>query len=686
MKCKKLLLILGIMVIVAGSVIGCGKNKKIKEIENSTSEKEIENVSMELSDISVIAANKTFKYTENHLKCPLYEWGNIAVFPVPAPEGYSSLEIDMHGVRAFGVDKDEWLSYLEKIRAEYNIIEDVFEYEGTVRYSIDIWDAKNNYHGFLYWDDDMGDNVKNCVYAYFYVGPQVSVDGLDNAKVLEIAKERIDTDREINILNISSPSNVKDGFGVYYIDVNIDYSDPNESWKASNYLVVMKDEEVVLFYEEAVVLEFAGSIEFIKNEDTWKLYVIKNTISTNYPYYQFVREFTLKDGKFELTDSMYAFDMLVLDEEKQTVGTMVTLKKNGELIDIYEVKFNDKYENDSTIPGYEFFVLGEKIGELDGSTIPEKEPEDFRKEIVLKKIMEMDGADIDASEFQMVAKRNKLFFIDICDGYKLKIYDMVTGEMIDSGYPVGENENGKIGVLFEDRDSIQYYNGMTVYNLHLSDYVYTQYNNVLGKNVLSLENLYCHYKNESDGLIYHQDVNVNIEENCLYNVDGDVKDMEFVYDYLFYISGNKVIKRDHKGNDTVVYEGDNEITDICKADRYCYILSDGKIYKYDMFENELTNGYSSAYVEYVGANLRVCRYDENEENTDYEALYYFWERDKWGKLTLVVPENGTDYYKLSSDISDVDDYLKMKYYINEEYIIMYNPAEDGGLYVGCRDE
>ncbi len=361
-KIKKiLLLILGIMLLSLSACEDNGNDKGKVESE-SNNEKSYNGV----SGITTLADNNTWKYTKDHIDCELYGWDEDVVLPIPKPEGSTGIEYEANGFYLLGINQEEWEDYVEVISEMYtvDVVYSSWTDENDSCY-IRAIDMNNNFMANLVWNKEVCYyNMRNAATAWVYVGSREKHTSLTNEEVLNMALEKIAVDdgTGFGIVNISSDSNLKDGFDVYYLSTSNEYTKASEN-NTYMYLCVVKDEEIVFMEPNCVELGTNSSLEFMENENQWKMY-LGATAYLGDDSYQTLRTYNLEKENFvlEQEDTVYNINgfeniwYIVLEKEESTIG-------------IYQVNRNDNFFSDGKIPDYKEWVLGDKVGVIDGDGI-----------------------------------------------------------------------------------------------------------------------------------------------------------------------------------------------------------------------------------------------------------------------------------------------------------------------------
>jgi len=351
---------------------GCNKSES-----NETNETDEAKVYESLWDVSMLGYNNTWNYTEKQIDCELYKWGEYANLPVPMIEGSSGMDVMQNGLYVFGISEDEWVNYMESIKKDWNVIireeddEEMKAYYGNA-YDMYIYNTKYNYCVDLHWrENDPYNNSRNCVSVNAYVGCQKKSSELTNEEVLKKVEDKLGEENSgYTILNVSSDTNVEDGFGVYYIETHKE----NDGKTIISYLCVVKDSEIVLLEPNTIIRGWNDSAEFLEKDGKWILYVTCHSAIRKFTSGVndlILLEFELEDGWFELKSENSVYNLAEFDGY---YGDGTLIKKEQE-IHLVSVKNNSKQLNeDGSIPRYKTYYLGETVGVIDGNEMETIKP------------------------------------------------------------------------------------------------------------------------------------------------------------------------------------------------------------------------------------------------------------------------------------------------------------------------
>lgn len=172
------------------------------------------------------------------------------------------------------------------------------------------------------------------------------------------------------ICNVTSASNLQAGFSVYYIVPSREYCEENE---INSYMCVTKDEKIVFLDANQILYASTDEVEFLDKDGVWRMYILASMISKQYKggngvMTQEISQYLLEEGFF-----IYENTYMVYELENITEYDMVTMKKSGSNIDLYELERNDVFdvqygleglEYNGTVPEYEEWSVGEKLATI----------------------------------------------------------------------------------------------------------------------------------------------------------------------------------------------------------------------------------------------------------------------------------------------------------------------------------
>ncbi len=365
---RRLRLCMSVFSVIVGMMlmVSCGSEKMEEKQENVNSNQSKEAVA-EFRGKTALSGNVTWKYTEESLGCKVYEWSEDVVLPIPAPKDVTGIEYDDGQFFALGIDADEWTEYVEPL---------VEKYDGYLRWDslatendacvATIFDMENNFMANIIWEEDLPfNNLRDTVEVWIYAGSREKHTSLDNEQVLGMAldKLQIDESEGFRLINISSKSNLSDGFDVYYLFVPEEYRELKEKGTYTYmYLCVVRDDKIVLLEPKAVDIGGEASLEFMQVDDEWKMYVVREELYSA-SQYQYLDVYTIEDDEFTKISSDVIHEVQGLENEHY-----ICLNKNESIIEIYRLNY-DRDRNTEEKKPVSKWLLGPKIGEIHGEGI-----------------------------------------------------------------------------------------------------------------------------------------------------------------------------------------------------------------------------------------------------------------------------------------------------------------------------
>lgn len=320
-----------------------------------------------ISEISVLACNNTWKYTEEDIGCEVYEWSEDVVLPIPKPENSTGIEYVGDGFYLLGVDKEEWEEYIYPL---------VNKYDGYISYDsivsendscfARIVDMEYNYMANIVWGKDFSYyNLRNNVGAFVYVGSKEKNTSLTNQEVMELALEElgIEDKKGFGALNISSKGNLSDGFDVYIILPSQSYIEENEDNPSSFLCVLDSNDEIVLVQPEGISIGSGNSsLEFVKTETGWNMYTVNTLYGSGTACHE-LSLYVMENGKFTCSNAQTVYGIEGLERV-----SAITLKKNNDVIDVYKLDYNRDEASNEKEP-FSQWLLGAKVGIIDENGI-----------------------------------------------------------------------------------------------------------------------------------------------------------------------------------------------------------------------------------------------------------------------------------------------------------------------------
>ena len=309
----------------------------------------------ELSPISPLAVNSIVKYSNEYTSAPLYEWSDNVVLPIPAPVGViEETPAQFSQALTFsGVTFEAWNDYVELLKDNYDTLEHTIESN-----NIYLWDDTYNFKISIKWskEDICGGVTKtDIVTLRCFMGNQENNTSISTKDVLEKVFVKLDVkndDKEsFEIFDVSSHSNIKSGYWVYYL------SSPNKT-----YLAIMQEKNLVGIVENSAFLTvYNEKIEFIISDDVAEMYILSNSDAKNYPNLTgfgdtIIEKYVLKDDYFEFDNTINISDIEYCKDYEY-----ITMKKNSNSIELYELVLGaGEYKLYS-----ELWSVGNKLGTLE---------------------------------------------------------------------------------------------------------------------------------------------------------------------------------------------------------------------------------------------------------------------------------------------------------------------------------
>lgn len=307
----------------------------------------------EISDISSLSLMDIEELSSEYTGLELYDWGNNIKLPIPKPNNVSFISADPNALVIEGLNRENWIAYKEELSKKYIVVEyDPAHEDGF----IGVWDKEYNFRIFIsYYERNEYYEADGVMSLGFKLGCQEDMFDLSNKEVLDraLAELKLDNDGTAYCCNVSSRTNIIDGFSVYYIGPPKSVSD-----NAFMYLCVLKDGKIV-FLEKNKVLwgRCNDQVEFLENDGKWKMFILA---------YSGVDEL-LYDG---MPDAISTYekenDKFVLKKKENVPDlvdkSLVTMRKSENEIDIHEVLI--AWEEDEIHRMIPQWSVGEKIGVL----------------------------------------------------------------------------------------------------------------------------------------------------------------------------------------------------------------------------------------------------------------------------------------------------------------------------------
>lgn len=347
----------------------CGIRKNV-ENESNNSEKQENNLKFkykELSNVSSLAMNNTTEYTSEYTDVPLYEWCEGVVLPVPKLEE-AKFEGAMSNMLAFSnVTEEVFDKYVELLKEEHGT-EIKEKVTGDVK-SISIRSMAGNYEVVLSWEKKSVNYETGEVFENYLVMDTLFFYQEDsrytNEEILQKAVKQLNIDesriKDLWVYNVTSASNRKDGFEVYFIgmptDLGLKCNVFGYEEDVFMYLCVMQGDEMVFFEPNMVMYGNSNNqIEFLRDSDGWKMYVLAHTgnksLNSSNTGKEIIDEYVMHDNKFTYVNTDYLEEIMV--DGKVNI---IMKKVNGHIELYYLVKDKDPevlYQN--------MWSVGEKIG------------------------------------------------------------------------------------------------------------------------------------------------------------------------------------------------------------------------------------------------------------------------------------------------------------------------------------
>ncbi len=364
---------IGIIFVVMGMILltSCGKEKDVTNVENNEENLQEQKEFVDVTGVTTLSSNNTWKYTKDMLDCELYEWSEDVVLPIPNLECSTGMKYIDGEFFALGVDYEEWQEYVGLLIEKYDAY---VRYDSLVSENdacfVQLLDMENNLMANVVWEKDLPYyNLNNTVEAWVYVGSREKYTSLTNEEVLNksLNKLGISDEKGFKVINISSKGNISDGFDVYYLATSQEYRELGEE-NPYMYLCVVKDDEIVFLEPEAIGVGDDSSIEFLRVGDSWKMYLVTTTYLCGDSHHR-MEMYDLSDGCFVQESKETVYNI----EELKDISNIV-LKKNGEEIDIYKLDYN-RSENLNVKEPYSTWLLGSKVAIIDDEGIKKVEAE-----------------------------------------------------------------------------------------------------------------------------------------------------------------------------------------------------------------------------------------------------------------------------------------------------------------------
>lgn len=283
----------------------------------------------------------------------------------------------------------------------------------------------------------------------------------------------------------------------------------------------------------------------------------------------------------------------------------------------------------------------------------------------------IDGMNAGITGLPMAIVDDVLFFVDLFDDSRLKVYDIAAGEITCMDITAGENEYGKVGVIYTFNNKDYYYNnGIALYKLNGDKTVNVVLDNISEKNIVAVDNQTVYYTEKNSNTLHILDLQ-DLSEKSLESSIQWTSD-SIVTDKCIYCCGeNKLVSLDiTSGEEEVIYES-SVIMSICVGDNNSIIINDfGKIYQYNVSNGEigevdLKNEMVISVETYDGGTACLVYDSDCEKLLDLKA-------DSTRKYSFII--EGLPRNEFSAN-----DYI-----VSEKYVVIYSAAKDTGLYIAVK--
>lgn len=359
---NRIIVITGLLLVASIMLCSCGGDKKAKQEVAQEKEKYIS-----YSNVSPLMNNNTWKYSSDDIGCEVYKWAEGVELPLPKPEETTGVEKVEDGYYALGMNKEKWEKYIKLLSEKYIVDVEYSDWlgEGDSCF-VTVTDIENNILTYMSWSAEMPSyNMKNSFSITVHVGSNLKNTKYTNKEVLDMTmKELKITDYEgFGIVNVNSETNYIDGFDVYYIDPSEKHSKEND---IIGYLCVIKDDKIVLAEATYMYFNLNDSLEFLKVDGQWKMYATRLYMGGN--MWHHLVEYELVEGKFIRSQEI---DLQSISKEAKGWSDVycVALKKNGDAIDVYNIKrMTDTRIDLYEWGGKEFIINGSGMEWLDSSS------------------------------------------------------------------------------------------------------------------------------------------------------------------------------------------------------------------------------------------------------------------------------------------------------------------------------
>ena len=290
----------------------------------------------ETSDISALAVDNIAQYNMLFTDCELYQWSEEVVLPFPAPDAGMSISVGGESepyIVVKDIDASLWESYVQTLSELY--ISEVHVTEMNAE-RCSVYDEKNNFMAELVWRPD-----EKCMDVQVMMFCQQGVSMYSNEEIAElvISWEEVEADDIKAVINISSNSNLEEGFDVYYIWME------DDSVTVSDYFCVIHKDSVAILEEARVGVGNFDEIEFYSKGDVD--YMVLLTCNENGEQ---ILEIYEDSGYFELQKTVKVADLESVKNRNYT--GLVTLEKDVDGIHLYKIE-----QHAEGIP----YTVGERI-------------------------------------------------------------------------------------------------------------------------------------------------------------------------------------------------------------------------------------------------------------------------------------------------------------------------------------
>lgn len=344
----------------------CGKKESIKNSENKT-DNSISFKYDELSDVSGLTYNNTANLTAEYTSVKLYQWAEGINMPVEKPKGAKLEKNTDELIRFSGVTKDVWRAYCDELEKNYKVVSVVERGETGDPYGcISICSPEENWMMSFNWLERSLDGECSGELKIILSMDNQETSAYENKKILDEAAKVIGLDvKKSFVRNISTHSNLANEFEVFYIDTFNDFSIPYDMEGGEErpfmYLCVMYNGKMV-YFKENVVHSYRGfyyDIEFIRDFNDIEMFILTQTTPISGIGKDEFDSF--KVDVYKLNDDKFIFDRTYsLNNYAEFKDKVVTLKRNGNEIEIYEVDIN----TGTDVLYTNVYSLGKKLGVL----------------------------------------------------------------------------------------------------------------------------------------------------------------------------------------------------------------------------------------------------------------------------------------------------------------------------------